>query len=105
MALEALGGRKVLTAVLQYILNVLDFGMGMQGALSAPRIHVEAGLVPLDARISEDVWEELRRTCRGVVLREETYISSYFGRPNGILVDGDKGTLKAAWSRSSRAPR
>jgi gamma-glutamyltranspeptidase/glutathione hydrolase len=94
MALGAPGGRKVLTAVLQTMLNVLDFGLGMQAAVSAPRIHCETGPIHADARLPTGVVEELRRIGHEVVLREETFLSSYFGRPNGILVDRKAGVLR-----------
>jgi hypothetical protein len=28
------------------------------------------------------------------VLREETFLSSYFGRPNGVLIDRDNRVLR-----------
>jgi gamma-glutamyltranspeptidase/glutathione hydrolase len=39
MVLGAPGGPRIITAVLQVILNVLDFGMNIQDAIDAPRIH------------------------------------------------------------------
>jgi gamma-glutamyltranspeptidase / glutathione hydrolase len=39
MALGAPGGSRISTAVLQVILNVVDFGMNVQEAIDAPRIH------------------------------------------------------------------
>jgi gamma-glutamyltranspeptidase/glutathione hydrolase len=33
------GGSRIITAVMQVILNVLDFGMNIQDAIDAPRIH------------------------------------------------------------------
>ena len=33
------GGSRIITAVMQVILNVIDFGMNMQDAIDAPRIH------------------------------------------------------------------
>jgi gamma-glutamyltranspeptidase/glutathione hydrolase len=94
MALGAPGGRKVLTAVLQVMLNVLDFGTGMQAAISAPRIHCETGAVHIDARLPEEVIEALRRIGHALALREEHFLSSYFGRPNGVLIDRVNGVLR-----------
>ena len=93
MALGAPGGRKVLTAVLQVMLNVLDFGMGMQEAVSAPRVHCETGSTSIDARLPAEVIEGLRRIGHDVVVRQETFLSSYFGRPNGVLIDPRDGRL------------
>jgi gamma-glutamyltranspeptidase/glutathione hydrolase len=39
MALGAPGGSRISTAVLQVILNVVDFGMNVQDAIDAPRFH------------------------------------------------------------------
>ena len=94
MALGAPGGRKVMTAVLQVVLNALDFGMGMQAAISAPRIHCETGAVHADVRLPAEATEGLRRMGHEVVLREETFLSSYFGRPNGVLIDRQNGVLR-----------
>jgi gamma-glutamyltranspeptidase/glutathione hydrolase len=94
MALGAPGGRKVITAVLQVMLHVLDFGMGIQGAISAPRIHCETGPIHADVRLPEDVVQELRRIGHEVTLREETFLSSYFARPNGVLIDRRQGVLR-----------
>lgn len=39
MAIGAMGGPKIITATLQTIINVIDFGMSIQEAIDAPRIH------------------------------------------------------------------
>jgi gamma-glutamyltranspeptidase/glutathione hydrolase len=67
--------------------------MGMQAAISAPRIHCETGALHAETRIRGSVIDELRRIGHDVVLREETFLSSYFGRPNGVLIDRDTGLL------------
>ncbi|MCB0154619.1 MAG: gamma-glutamyltransferase, partial [Anaerolineae bacterium] len=93
LALGSPGGRKVLTAVQQVIHNVVDFGLGMQAAVSAPRIHCEGGPVAVDARLPAEVIEALRQRGYPVVVREEDFLSSYFARPNGILLDRQTGLL------------
>jgi gamma-glutamyltranspeptidase/glutathione hydrolase len=95
MVLGAPGGRKVISAVLQVMLNVIDHELGMQAAISAPRIHVEAGPVHADVRLPDDIIQVLRDIGHEVVLREETFLSSYFARPNGILVDRETDTLRS----------
>jgi len=93
MALGAPGGRKVITAVLQIILNVLDYELGMQEAISAPRIHCETGPVHADVRLPGDTIQGLCEIGHEVLLREESFLSSYFGRPNGILIDHQQDVL------------
>ena len=39
LVLGAPGGSRIITAVLQVILNVIDFGMNVQEAVDAPRFH------------------------------------------------------------------
>jgi gamma-glutamyltranspeptidase/glutathione hydrolase len=39
MTLGAPGGSRIPTAILQVLLNVVDFGMNVQDAIDAPRIH------------------------------------------------------------------
>ena len=95
MAVGAPGGRKVISGVLQIMLNVLDHGLGMQASISAPRIHTETGPLFADVRLPNGVIQGLRDIGHEVVLREETFLSSYFARPNGILVDRDTGTLRS----------
>lgn len=87
MALGAPGGRKVLTSVLQCILNTIDYKMNMQDAISSPRIHAESGPLSIDNRIPPHVVAGLQKIGHNVVLREETPITSYYGRPAGILID------------------
>ena len=95
MALGAPGGRKVLTSVLQSIINTVDYGLGIQEALSAPRIHSETGTLSVDDRLPSDVVCALRKKGHNVVLREETYISSYFGRPSAVFIDREKNLLRS----------
>ena len=94
LAVGSPGGRKVLTAVQQIIHNVVDFGLGIQAAVSAPRIHCEGSPVHLDARLPEEVIDAVRSLGHQVSVREEHFLSSYFGRPNGILIDRKSGLLR-----------
>ncbi len=93
LAVGSPGGRKVLTAVQQVIHNVVDFGLGMQAAVSAPRIHCETGAITMDARLPAEVVEAMRQRGHQVALREEHFLSSYFARPNGILLSRETGLL------------
>jgi gamma-glutamyltranspeptidase / glutathione hydrolase len=42
LALSAPGGRKIITGTVMSLINVLDYGLGLQAALDAPRLHCEA---------------------------------------------------------------
>ena len=95
LAVGSPGGRKVLTAVQQVIHNVVDFGLGMQAAVSAPRIHCEGSPLHLDARLPAEVIEAVESFGHRVSVREEHFLSSYFARPNGILIDRRSGLLRS----------
>jgi gamma-glutamyltranspeptidase/glutathione hydrolase len=55
LAIGAPGGRKIMSAVTQAIVNVLDFGDGPQDAVNRPRVHDEGEGLLVDSRIPEDV--------------------------------------------------
>jgi gamma-glutamyltranspeptidase/glutathione hydrolase len=63
LALGAPGGSRIITAVQQVLLNVVDFGMNVQEAIDAPRIHhqwlpdrleYERGISPDTVRLLQD---------------------------------------------------
>ena len=95
LAVGSPGGRKVLTAVQQVIHNVVDFGLGMQAAVSAPRVHCEGSPLHLDARLPAEVVEALGSLGHQLSVREEHFLSSYFARPNAILIDRKSGLLRS----------
>ena len=43
MSVGTPGGRRIINTVLQVIVNVVDFGMNIQEAIDAPRVHHHAG--------------------------------------------------------------
>ena len=80
------GGSTIITSVYQTILNVFEFGMGMQEAVSAPRFHHQwlPDVVVLEPqRFSEDQIQSLQNKGYNV---EEKY-SRIIGRVDAIHVD------------------
>jgi gamma-glutamyltranspeptidase/glutathione hydrolase len=49
IALGSGGSNRIRTAILQVLLNVLGFDMGLRAAIEAPRIHFERGLLNVEA--------------------------------------------------------
>jgi gamma-glutamyltranspeptidase/glutathione hydrolase len=96
MALGAPGGRAVITSILQVILNVLDYGMTMQPAITAPRVHSEGDFRPVlvDRRFPAKAIEELRTRGHDLAVRDENVLSYYFARPNGVMIDRKHGVLR-----------
>jgi gamma-glutamyltranspeptidase/glutathione hydrolase len=92
-ALGAPGGRKIMSAVMQSIVNIVDFGMGIQDAVSAPRVHCEGEILFADSHIDPAVLNALCDAGHFVEVREESLTVSQFARPNGIMIDHASGTL------------
>ena len=94
-AIGSPGGRRVMSAVYQIIVNLIDFGLGMQAAVSAPRVHSEGRATEISTRFPESMINELEQMGHEVVRREESISSSFFARPNGIKIDPETGDLHA----------
>jgi gamma-glutamyltranspeptidase / glutathione hydrolase len=54
------GGSVIISATLQAILNVIDFGMSPVEAVTVPRIHCEGKGIHAEATIQQSVVNELR---------------------------------------------
>ena len=103
MTAGAPGGSRISTAVLQVILNVLDFGMNVQDAIDAPRVHHQwqPDKLSLERGISPDTVALLKSRgydvdyAPGVVLAQVAAIMSDGGWLQGGS-DGRSAMGKAA---------
>jgi gamma-glutamyltranspeptidase/glutathione hydrolase len=103
MTAGAPGGSRISTAVLQVILNVLDFGMNAQDAVDAPRVHHQwqPDTLSLEHGISPDTVALLKSRgydvdyAPGVVLAQVAAIVSDGGWLQGGS-DGRSAAGKAA---------
>ncbi len=95
MTAGAPGGGRISTAVLQVILNVIDFGMNVQDAIDAPRVHHQwqPDKLSLERAISPDTVALLKSRgydvdyAPGVVLAQVAAIMS----DGGWLLGGSDG--------------
>jgi gamma-glutamyltranspeptidase/glutathione hydrolase len=92
LILGALGGARIITGVLQVILNVLDHKMSLIEAIVSPRFDCQRGPITLEARIPYYVCEELEKMGNPV----ERTVKSYgnVARIHGIWVDKAHGILQ-----------
>jgi gamma-glutamyltranspeptidase/glutathione hydrolase len=83
LVLGAPGGTRIVTSVIQTVLNVVDFGMDVMTAVTAPRFHSQGGnqIFP-EPVIADAVVEELR--ARGWDIRP----SRYQARPQAVQIVG-----------------
>ena len=101
LAIGTPGGETIGQTQFQALLNVLDFGMGIQEAVAAPRIALTADpnfykpgsaiTLRAEGRIPEKVTRKLEAMGH-TVERVDGYA---FGSMQGILADLEKGTLAA----------
>ncbi|HLI51619.1 MAG TPA: gamma-glutamyltransferase [Thermomicrobiaceae bacterium] len=94
-ALGSPGGRRVMSAIYQIIVNLIDFKLGMQAAVSAPRVHTEGPKTEISMRFPAEVIEALESMGHQIVTHEDGLAQMPFARPNGILIDPDSGDLHA----------
>ncbi|HPK86706.1 MAG TPA: gamma-glutamyltransferase, partial [Atribacterota bacterium] len=92
MVLGSPGATRIFTAMAQIISNVIDFGMGMDEAIEAPRIHAsssggKAMPIAVESRIPILTVEALKLLGNQVDIRGAHDL--YFGGAQGIMmVDG-----------------
>lgn len=91
-------GPRIVTAILQTILNVVDHSLDVQAAVDSPRFHYQgAGSVKVESRIAPKVRKELLQM--GFETETPNYVQLkpgfdvYFGGVNAIKV-GPKGELR-----------
>lgn len=85
MTLGTPGGPRIISALAQIIMNVIDFGMGMDEAIEAPRVHCITKTLYVEGRIDKSVVEKLEALGHKVSVRAE--YDNYFGGAQGILID------------------
>jgi gamma-glutamyltranspeptidase / glutathione hydrolase len=88
------GGTKIVTGVLQVLVNLLDHGMSAVEAVSAPRVDFQGDVVQAEGRIPMAVSKGLEGLGYQVNRRTLNY-DSYFSRPQVIAADGS-GRLRGA---------
>jgi len=93
--LGAPGGRRIVSTVLQVLLNLLEFGMTPQPAITAPQVDVSTAETLVDERIGEETAGALARMGHRVRVVENGPGASYFARPTAIWRDPDTGLLRA----------
>jgi gamma-glutamyltranspeptidase / glutathione hydrolase len=100
ITIGAPGGRRVITSVVQVLINIIDFGMGIQEAIAAPRIHIEGSdpKVPegkliremfVDARLERSTIQALGKKGHEITIK----LDGDFALPIGILRDPTSGKL------------
>jgi gamma-glutamyltranspeptidase/glutathione hydrolase len=91
-----MGGSNQPLAHAQFVSNVVDYGMNIQAALSAPRFTIRDTGEPIkctiviESRIASEVQGQLRQKGHDLVVRKE--YSAFMGRGQAVLHNSKTGT-------------
>ena len=82
------GGKKIVNRNTKVLLNVLEFGMGIQDAITMPTVDASQRETLLDSRLPEVVVSMLKAMGHRVkVVKEEPGETWNFALPSGIFID------------------
>lgn len=87
------GGSRIITTVLQVVINVLDHGMDVAAAVKAPRIHHQ--WTPEDVLLEPDALDASQRTAL-TALGHKVVVSTFGTNVQAIAVDPKTGRLTGA---------
>lgn len=88
VALGSGGSNRIRTALLQTILNLLEFDQGLERSVCHPRIHYENRLLNLEAGFSSAVIESLVRRYPDYKIWDD--INLFFGGVNAVMSAHDR---------------
>jgi gamma-glutamyltranspeptidase/glutathione hydrolase len=88
IALGSGGSNRIRSAILQVLVNMLDFNMGLEAAVAAPRLHLEGDHLSLENGYSESAFECLQAAWPGAEKWPEPNL--FFGGVHAVerLADG-----------------
>jgi gamma-glutamyltranspeptidase/glutathione hydrolase len=85
------GSTRIISALPQILMNMIDHKMNIQEAIDAARIHCMTGEIFMESRIPKDVRQAVINKGHNLSVRED--FDLYFGGAQGISVDSKTGTL------------
>ena len=95
LAVGASGGRRITNCVTNLVVKMLDFGLGPQQAIDAPRLDCSTPLTAVDGRVAAEVIDELRDRRHHVAAIAPRYVTeglSPFASP--VAVARDRAALR-----------
>ena len=94
------GGRKVNNANTNVVLNVLDFGLGPQEAITAPRADASGATTEVDARLEPSTIDRLRWMGHNIEVISDIAAWYSFAKPSAVMVDAERGTFRSGSDQS-----
>ena len=96
-ALGSGGSNRIRSAILQVVSNLADFGLDVETAVAAPRIHVEGDHLSVEAGIADAALERLQQQFPD--LHRWAQQNMFFGGVHTVQRDPDESVLGAADTR------
>lgn len=87
LSVGAPGGRRIICRIAHVISNVLDFGMSIQEAITAPSIDAAERETFVDHRVNPQTVEALASMGHNVEVVPEPSTGGGFSRPRGVMID------------------
>jgi gamma-glutamyltranspeptidase/glutathione hydrolase len=87
------GSNRIRSAILQVLVNLVDFDLGLKEAVSAPRIHFEGDLLNLEPPVDRNTLAQLRARWPQVRLWKAE--NMFYGGTHSVMHAAD-GTLTGA---------
>jgi len=84
LTLGSAGGPKIVSSVLQILINVIDFNMDIERAVQAPRFHCQGNEISVESSFPLKIRGELAERGHPVKERDEWW---FFGAVQAVLVD------------------
>ncbi len=104
LVVGASGGRRILDAVAQLIIKVVDFGQGPQAAINAPRVDCsEPGRLLIDDRVGQATLDALAALGHEIRPIQDDFFVGAFASPTAIGYDRPSGTLRGGADQLSPA--
>ncbi len=96
-ALGSGGSNRIRTAILQVLINLVDYKMPLEKAISAPRLHLEGRRLDIEAGFDRDISEEVASVFEDARIWDEQNL--FFGGVHGVQHEPDTNNMWAAGDR------
>jgi gamma-glutamyltranspeptidase/glutathione hydrolase len=91
IALGSAGSNRIRSAILQTILNIVDFNLKAESAVELPRLHLERGVVEAEPGVDPRALDSLERSGWTVQRWQERNL--YFGGVQAVARDPESGEV------------
>lgn len=94
MALGSAGSNRLRSAILQIVVNILDFNKDIEEAVNSPRIHYENGMLDMEKGFSEETIKRIKSQFPEANIWNDKNL--FFGGANCVMMDGENKVFSGA---------